>query len=190
MANPPDEARLTINAQELWSRYEDITMHFNDLLMRLRSQSVAGIAAISTLVGLFSKEGLADIRMSWLAAAAIFLAMALFWVAIWCLDFFYYNRLLSGAVAALTALEGQIKSGTVENIQMSTTIEAEFRKPVSTSSYGGVLSFYAIVLIAIVAGAILSATMYSRSVSAQPSPAASHPASSPAALASAGRKPR
>src|SRR5581483_7463808 len=125
MADGPNGVRLQLNAQELWSRYEEITMHFNELLMRLRLQSLAGIAAVSTLVGLFSKEGIADVRVSWLVATGIFLALALFWVAIWCLDFLYYNRLLGGAVAGLLQLEDQIKSGTVTNIQMSTTIEAE-----------------------------------------------------------------
>jgi hypothetical protein len=73
---------ITIDAQALWAKYEDITMHFNDLLMRLRSQSLAGIAAVSTLVGLFTKEGAADVQLGWMQATGIFIAMAAFWVAI------------------------------------------------------------------------------------------------------------
>lgn len=73
----------SIDAQALWGKYEDIAMHFNDLLMRLRSQSIAGIAALSTVVGVLAKTDEAD----WLVAAMIFVAMALVWVAIWCIDF-------------------------------------------------------------------------------------------------------
>jgi hypothetical protein len=59
-----------IDVQCLWAKYEDIAMHFNDLLMRLRSQSLAGIAAVSVLVGVFSKEGIADIQLDWTVAEA------------------------------------------------------------------------------------------------------------------------
>ena len=78
MGDAPGEVKVELNAQELWSRYEEIAMHFNELLMRLRLQSLAGIAAVSTLVGLFSKEGIADVQVSWLVATGIFLAMSLF----------------------------------------------------------------------------------------------------------------
>jgi hypothetical protein len=42
-----------IDVQCLWEKYEDIAMHFNDLLIRLRTQSLAGVAALSALVGIF-----------------------------------------------------------------------------------------------------------------------------------------
>jgi hypothetical protein len=35
--------------QKLWEKYEDITMHFNDLIIKLRTQALAGVAALSTL---------------------------------------------------------------------------------------------------------------------------------------------
>src|SRR3954453_20225100 len=75
-----------IDVQKLWSKYEDIAMHFNDLLMRLRTQSLAGIAAVSALVGIFSKTSIAEVKTELLVAEAIFIAMGVFWVAIWCLD--------------------------------------------------------------------------------------------------------
>ena len=40
---------------EVWKKYEEITMHFNDLLMRLRKQALAAVAALATIVGIFSK---------------------------------------------------------------------------------------------------------------------------------------
>lgn len=154
MTENTDGAKPPLDVQALWSRYEDVAMHFNDLLIRLRLQSLAGIAAVSTLVGLFSKEGITDIKLSWLAATIIFVAMALFWIAIWCLDVLYYNRLLSGAVAALLHLEEQTKAGRpVTDIQLSTAIDAEFSKPLGLRRFRGVVLFYSIVFAVILAGA-------------------------------------
>lgn len=152
----------TSDIQVLWAKYEDIAMHFNDLLMRLRSQSLAGIAAVSTLVGIFTKTG-TDAKVDWMAAAAIFVAMGFFWAAIFCLDLLYYNRLLIGAVSAITKLESNLASGEDIGINMSTLIEEEFRSPTlcgKISSFKGVLGFYAIVLGVIIAGAFFSVYMY------------------------------
>jgi hypothetical protein len=154
----------TPNIQMLWEKYEDIAMHFNDLLMRLRSQSLAGIAAVSTLVGIFTKTGTVGAKVEWMAATAIFVAMFLFWIAIFCLYLFYYNRLLIGAVSAVIDLESKAASGAPISINISTLIEAEFKSPAlrgKMSSFTGVLLFYAIVLIVIMAGAIFSWHMYS-----------------------------
>lgn len=155
-----------IDAQTLWAKYEDIAMHFNDLLMRLRSQSLAGIAAISTLVGIFTREGISDIHMDWLVATAMFIAMACFWIAIGCLDLLYYNRLLMGAVAAIIELEGKLKTSRLDGITMSTSIDGEFKHSLinrQLSRFVGVLLFYGIVFVVIVAGAVFSARMYCRS---------------------------
>lgn len=158
MSEPQDNAKL--NAQKLWAKYEDIAMHFNDLLMRLRSQSLAGIAAISTLVGIFTKSQVADIRIDWMIALCMFTGASLFWVAIWCIDFLYYNRLLLGAVAALRQLENEIQSGRVPTeINMSTYIEAEFSRSLVIKNFlrfRGILLFYAIVLFALTFGAGIS----------------------------------
>lgn len=149
--------------RQLWAKYEDIAMHFNDLLMRLRSQSVAGIAAVSTLVGIFTREGIADVHMDWLIATVIFFAMVVFWVAIFCIDSFYYNRLLLGAVAAIKDLEART-AGSI-HIDMSTRIEAEFGNPIwgfKWPRYFGVVAFYVIVWVIIIVGAIFSCLMYLR----------------------------
>jgi hypothetical protein len=131
-------------------------MHFNDLLMRLRSQALAGIAAISTLVGIFTKGGAANIQGDWIIATAIFIGLALFWIAIWCLDFLYYNRLLIGAVAAIVGLEEKSKKAFVnfDGIDMSTRIVEAFEKRSSYASFLGVLMFYSIVLATIFSGAL------------------------------------
>jgi hypothetical protein len=147
-----------INVQKLWEQYEGIAMHFNDLLIRLRTQSLAGVAAISAVVGIFAKEGGAgDISLDWHIAHAIFLAMSGFWVAIWCLDIGYYNRLLNGAVNAIVALEKDTAPGASFNgeIRMSQMIEAQFQKPWlnwKRGSYNGVIAFYVIVFLLLIAG--------------------------------------
>ena len=107
-----------VNIQSLWEKYEDIAMHFNDLLIRLRTQALAGIAAISTLIGIFTKASPSALQSDWLIAEAIFIALTLFWIAIFCLDFFYYNRLLVGAVAALKDLEAEARSGQFTGIKI------------------------------------------------------------------------
>ncbi|MBI1213681.1 MAG: hypothetical protein GC190_19655 [Alphaproteobacteria bacterium] len=164
-AAPASSDDTKIDVQKLWAKYEDIAMHFNDLLMRLRSQSLAGIAALSTIVGVLAKGDVASMRVSWFVAAMIFVAMALFWVAIWCLDFLYYNRLLRGAVSALAQIEQESRQPTSfkSGINMSTLIEGEFSKPLmheDVRHFRGVLLFYGIVLFAIVGGALFCLSMH------------------------------
>lgn len=157
MTEPESKPVGSLDAQALWNKYEDIAMHFNDLLMRLRSQSIAGIAALSTIVGVLTKSDVAD----WLVAAMIFVAMALVWVAIWCIDFLYYNVLLVGAVTAIKQLEVETqRGGPPHGINMSTLIEDQFAKPANISSFHGVLLFYGIVLLLLVAGAMFCLIMH------------------------------
>jgi hypothetical protein len=153
--------------QSLWIEYEKIAMHFNDLLMRLRSQGLAGIAAVSTLMGIFTKGATTNIAADWQIATAIFIALILFWVAIGFLDLLYYNRLLMGAVEAIVKLEAQTKQDSetpFDGINMSTYIVAEFSRWPRFGAFRGVLVFYAIVLFTIVGGACFSWHQYLFSV--------------------------
>lgn len=165
---------MQLNAQELWVKYEDIAMHFNDLLMRLRSQSLAGIAALSTIVGVLANAKEASLNVSWLVATMIFVAMVLIWIAIWCLDFFYYNRLLVGAVNAITQIESETKAGKnlADGINLSTLIEGEFKNRALRSDifvpFKGVLLFYGIVLATLVSGAVLGVVMHWREIPLRP----------------------
>lgn len=151
-----------VDIQSLWAKYEDIAMHFNDLLMRLRTQALAGIAAISTLVGIFTKADPTALQSDWLIATGIFSALAVFWLAIFCLDLFYYNRLLVGAVTALKGLESEARLGRFTGIKMSTEIIAEFgnKMPSAQWSFLGVYAFYGIVFTVIVAAASFSWHMH------------------------------
>lgn len=152
------EANQEIDVQALWVEYEKIAMHFNDLLMRLRTQSLAAIAAISAAVGIFAKgDASPNAHLDWTAAEAIFGAMIAFWIAIWCLDMIYYNRLLSGAVTAILKLEEKTKSGSTFDgeINMSSHIDGQFQKhiwDIRNPRYYGVVAFYGIVFAVLVAG--------------------------------------
>ncbi len=153
--------------KELWEKYEDIAMHFNDLIIRLRTQALAGVAALSTLAGLFAKADLGPFSYSWEIAGFVFIALALFWIAIWILDFTYYNKLLVGAVSALIELENRSKASTLTSeITLSTRVEESvrgslrFAAPLTTKEKYrikfGRWAFYVVVLIVLVGGACLS----------------------------------
>jgi hypothetical protein len=62
------DSRLTYLA--LWKEYEGVAMHFNELLIRLRTQALGGVAAISAITGFLSStkeaqtvSGLSSMRM-------------------------------------------------------------------------------------------------------------------------------
>ena len=99
---------------KLWMKYEEIAMHFNDLLIRLRTQALGGVATIVTAAGfLTSRQSLTAASEPWGAVAAISILLLLAWVTIGFMDFCYYNKLLRGAVLGLIAIEklsnGRIK---------------------------------------------------------------------------------
>lgn len=73
-------------AFELWKEYEAIAMHFNDLLIRLRTQALAAIAALVTIIGIFAKSN-AKAYTSWELVSFAFAILSVFWLAIWIIDF-------------------------------------------------------------------------------------------------------
>jgi hypothetical protein len=150
MAEPNGQGRPVF---ELWQKYEDIAMHFNDLLIRLRTQALAAIAALATIIGVFAKAG-EDRHTSWEMVAFAFAILSIFWVAIWVIDFCYYNRLLKGAVAALLDVEEESKGKLyLQSIDMSTKIEAAVAGRLKRKPGGGLGRWVFYVL---VAGALLS----------------------------------
>lgn len=150
---------------ELWKKYEDITMHFNDLLIKLRTQALGAVAALTTIIGIFAK-GAGAAHSNWQMVTFAFAILLVFWLAIWALDFCYYNRLLIGAVEALWKLEVESKNNQrIQCIDMSTTIETAVvgslaprntsRKPVM-----GVWVFYILVFLALSGGCVFSWCQY------------------------------
>lgn len=122
-------------AFQLWSKYEDIAMHFNELIIKLRVQALGGLTISGTLAtAIFKGENDSN---SLKLLVPFFLAG---WIAIYFLDMHYYNRLLSGAADAIVELEEQL-----ERIKLSKKITEEIIK-----SENGRTLFYSIVSIALV----------------------------------------
>lgn len=113
---PPLEARDIL---EQWFRYEEIAMHFNELIMQFRLQLLGGAGLIGTLAGYLIGEKVDNEKLRhWLrftisGGLLVLLAAAAF------LDVFYYSRLLQGAVEELKRFEGLHP-----HIQMSTRIDS------------------------------------------------------------------
>ncbi len=105
-------------ALEVWKKYEDIAVHFNDLIMRWRLQAIGGLATLVTISG-FVVGDAATFTTRYRAMLILSLALASAWVGVFVIDFWYYRRLLKGAVNSLLALEKAHPT-----IQMSTDIEA------------------------------------------------------------------
>lgn len=153
-----------------WKKYENIAMHFNDLIIRLRTQSIGGIAALAAILGIFltDKNGNNDITFNYGLASIALLLLILFWIAIWILDLRYYNRLLEGAVNAILILEkNKEKFFKDKEINLSTNIENAFYRRFPHEPKGfikrffsGRNGFYVIVLISLLLGFSISLRMY------------------------------
>ena len=114
---------------ETWKQYERVAMHFNDLLLKIRTQSLAAVATVATVAGVVLRSEGVTPRVRWGMLSAMFGALTVFWIAIWILDFCYYNRLLLGAVDALLALENaSTSSRRIGHLDLSTRIEATVRR--------------------------------------------------------------
>lgn len=87
-----------------WRECEDVAMHFNELLIRFRLQALAATAAAGGLVGVITRS---DDMIHWETLGAGLLGLSCFWLAAAFIDFFYYHRLLRGAVRELRRIEKQ-----------------------------------------------------------------------------------
>jgi hypothetical protein len=111
---------------ELWDKYEQIAMHFNELLIRLRTQALGAVATIVTAAGfLVSRQSASVSDEPWWAVSAVSLLVLIAWCTLWMIDLFYYCKLLRGAVNSLLRIERE--SGGL--IDLSTNIERLFRPP-------------------------------------------------------------
>jgi hypothetical protein len=133
---------------EVRKEYEGVAMHFNDLIIRLRSQSLGAVAAFATS------------GFRWELLTGAFGLLIVFWIAILVLDLGYYNRLLIGSVKALKAIEvSSLNSPRIDRLVLSTTIEDAVIDHMNTGSPAQVI-FYMMVLFALLAGAIFSAVQW------------------------------
>jgi hypothetical protein len=108
----------TISVLDQWYRYEEIAMHFNNLIMQYRLQLLGGVGLIGTIAS-YLIGGKMELGKQQHWVAAVFSGgLAVLLAALASLDVFYYTKLLEGAVQALLEFERQHPQ-----IQMSTRIE-------------------------------------------------------------------
>jgi len=119
MTQMPPQTSLNRQLVELWKKYEDVAMHFNDLIMRWRLQAIGGLAGLVTLAGfVVGDAGTLVVRYRAMLILSSVLICA--WTGVALIDLLYYRRLLHGAVKALLALEAANPQ-----IALSTSIEHE-----------------------------------------------------------------
>ena len=115
---------------QLWTKYEEIAMHFNDLLIRLRTQAIAGVATIVTAAGFLTSRQSASLASEpWEAVAGVSILLLFAWGTIWMIDVCYYSRLLRGAVVALLEIEKLTK----DRITFSHRVEQVVRRKAEVS---------------------------------------------------------
>ena len=124
MKSEPSDSASNSFLLDVWERHEKIAMHFNDLILKVRMQALGALAAVVTIGGVLLKTVQPEQHLSWGVVTSVFFILLAFWIAIWLLDFWYYNRLLTGAVDALLELEDAINSGAEIDFNMSHKIEA------------------------------------------------------------------
>lgn len=155
--------KVKIELYEVWEKYEDIAMHFNDLILKIRVQALGAVTAVIAIASLFSDTATG---IPWGVATTIFGFLSLFWAALWFLDFQYYNRLLIGAVDELLKIEKLSQTQNyVHQLNLSTNISKKVRKKVDSNlNLEGTLSgpkyFYLVVLVGLLFGFIWSLCKY------------------------------
>jgi hypothetical protein len=150
---------------DAWEKHENIAMHFNDLILRIRIQALGALTAVVTVGGVFLKPTTPEQHLPWGLLTCVLGVLLLFWIAIWLLDFRYYNRLLLGSIDSLLALESAINNeGKNIEFNMSHKIEDAVlgRAPThrQPNTLWGPVLFYSIVTIVLGAGAIYSCTKF------------------------------
>jgi hypothetical protein len=132
----------------IWDKYENIAMHFNGLLIHLRTQALGAVATVVTAAGfLFTRSP----NEPWWAVFAVSLLLLLAWCTLWMIDVCYYSRLLLGAVNALIKIEKQ--SG--GELELSTQVQKLFGVPREDSTR---LNWQIYIFYVPVAAFLLSAT--------------------------------
>ena len=135
---------IGVNAEAvfaMWDKYEQVAMHFNELMMRWRLQGIGGLATLVTLAGFVVREAGLDEPTRYRAMFILGVLLLCAWLSVGFIDLVYYRRLLKGAVAALINLE----NGT-SDLKLSTKIEAAAGK----SGLYGPIVFYVMGLLPLI----------------------------------------
>lgn len=106
---------------DLWFHYEEVAMHFNNLIMQYRLQLMGGIGVIGTVSGYLVGEKVTDHYRALMLRALVSSGLLMLIFAAATLDLYYYNELLRGAVDALLEIEKKH-----EELNLSTSIKSRF----------------------------------------------------------------
>jgi hypothetical protein len=165
LLRPKIAGEHALNLFSVWKEYEGVAMHFNDLLIRLRTQALGGVAALAALAAIMVRGDLAP-ALRWSVLSCAFVLLILFWVAVWILDMRYYNRLLHGAVKALLEIEELSRENKpISGLTLSTRIEETAEHGISltirgTQCFGGgrlpIWWFYGSVCFGLLTGLMVS----------------------------------
>lgn len=125
-------------AMQLWVHYEQVAMHFNELIIQYRLQLMGGAGAIGAISGYLigTKVESEDARIRLRAFVTTGILILLF--AAMYLDLFYYNELLRGAVKAVIEHESKFPE-----LFMSSMIKEQF--PCGATKH--IIITYALVLV-------------------------------------------
>jgi hypothetical protein len=106
---------------QLWYHYEQIAMHFNELIIQYRLQLMGGAGAIGALSTYFIGSHVRPARRRHMIRSWISTIILILFSSAAILDIFYYDKLLQGAIDVL--LQFELKH---PEINMSTHIESTF----------------------------------------------------------------
>jgi hypothetical protein len=136
---------------EEWKTTVDVQMHFNDMLMRLRTTGISivlaffGAASISLQ---YSQLYLQSTYFSFHAAVLIISSGLVLLVSVFVLDYFYYYKMLLGSVERgyqIDKLFSEKPLSELTMMGMSTEISRAIGKPHASKYY--VWAFYGLVLV-------------------------------------------
>lgn len=112
---------LNQSVVDLWWRYEQVAMHFNELIIQYRLQLMGGAGLVGTLSSYFIGSHVRNAERRHTIRAYVATVVLILLSAGAALDLFYYNELLLGAVDALKQFESEHPA-----IYMSTAIDKRF----------------------------------------------------------------
>jgi hypothetical protein len=101
-----------------WCKYEDIAVHFNELMMRWRLQAIGGLLTLVTLAGFVVGDAPSD-EARYRAMLILSATLGMAWMGVALIDLCYYRKLLAGAVDAIIDLEVA-----TTDLRLSQTIDA------------------------------------------------------------------
>lgn len=103
------DASLTANF-ETWKQYEEVAMHFNELLIQFRAQVGGGLATLVTLGGYIAEGKIRDARDRSRFLFVTCTSLAFVIALAGCLDLLYYSKMLAVTVQEIVAVEKRLPS--------------------------------------------------------------------------------